>query len=687
MKDNKKKMHNSIPVYRKLRTKLIASFMVPVLFIILLGVVSYQRASTAIISNYERSMQETATMIDQYLTLVVDTVRSNYKSYLYDDDLSTYFKGFMETAPATKLANTYSKDLKREVNTNKLVSNIFLISDKVVSITSSAPTTSALFTEYTQTTEGALVDEDRSAYHLFGNLSEADAALGTNQIQYALRIAKYMNNTKSIMLIDLDRDTIMNSLAALNQGDGCKVALITHDGTEFYSDGASTRNSQFTNSEFYRRVSGSEESGMEYVNYNEETYLFLYAPMYASQATQTAMICALIPESTILAQAAGIKTVAMVLVIAAVIIAAFLSYILSAHINGNIYHILKQLQLVSDGDLTVQLHSKSKDEFKLLASGVNSMTDSMKALITNVTEAGNALTMAAAQVSSTSETFMMTAGNIQNAISEIESGVVQLDENSDDCLTQMDSLSDKIGDVTKGTKEIISMTQQTSSSINEGISSMAVLTDSTKKTSEITDNVIQAIETLADKSRSIGQIVESINSIASKTNFLSLNASIEAARAGESGRGFVVVAEQIRNLADQSAESAGKIQLIINDIVTTTSNAVDIAKEAESSVSFQEKAVVQTTESFVAMDSQVHMLLDSISQISENMQNMEYARSTTLNAIESISSISAETSAGSANVNATVTEQRDAIQTLDAAANILQERAVELSALLQRFTI
>lgn len=98
---------------------------------------------------------------------------------------------------------------------------------------------------------------------------------------------------------------------------------------------------------------------------------------------------------------------------------------------------------------------------------------------------------------------------------------------------------------------------------------------------------------------------------------------------------------------------------------------------------YQEKAVSQTTEAFHTMDHQVHTLLSSVSQISENMQNMEYARSTTLNAIEGISAISA----GSANVNTTVTAQRDAIQTLDEAANTLQERAAELTELLHQFTI
>lgn len=687
MKDNKKNTHGPIRIHRQLRTKLIASFMIPVICIIILGVVSYQQASTAIISNYEDSVQETMNMTNQYISLVIDTVRSNYKSYLSDSDMSSYFKGLLGSTMAKTFALSRSKEINRDINTNSLVSGLYFIADDGISITTGAPTTSELFTAYAQTPEGVEVADDRANYHLFGNLSDADEALGTDSNNYALRIAKYMNNSKSVMLVDLDKKTIMNSLAALEVGEGSLVALITHDGTELYSDGQSLHNSTLTSSDFYQSIVGTEESGMKYVTYNGESYLFLYSPMYASNPVQSMMICALIPQSTILAQVATIRIVAIALVVIAVIIAALLGCLLSAHINGNIYYILRQLQKISEGDLTIQLKSKSKDEFKLLALGVNSMTDSMKTLITNVTDASNSLNLAAEQVSTSSDTFVTAAEDIQSAISEIESGVAQLDINSADCLTQMDSLSDKINDVTGDTKDVITLTQSAGTSINQGISSMSVLTDSAKKTSEITNNVITAIETLSEKSRSIEQIVESINSIATETNLLSLNASIEAARAGESGRGFAVVAEQIRQLADQSAMSAGQIQKIIDDIVVTTHDAVEIAKEAETTVEFQEKAVAQTTDSFVTMDKQIHSLLDSISVISDNIGNMEHARSTTQHAIEDISDISAKTSAGSSNVNRTVAAQRDAIETLDAAANTLQDRAAELTELLRQFKI
>lgn len=656
--------------------------MVPVLCIIVLGIASYRQASNAIISSYESSVENTMDMINQYIDLNIDTVRSDYNLYLHNVNLSRYFDGELSGNEGTTLAATYTKEISRNVENNPSVSNLYFIADGQPSIATTAISDSAIYSAYLATPAGALVGANPNSYFLFGNLSDVDASLGTDRSQYSLRIAQHMSG-EAIMLIDFAPNIITEPLSSLYEGDGSYAALITQDGTEFYSDGTSANNSVFGSSDFYQNIAGSQESGMEYVTYNGEAYLFLYSPLIS----QTAMICMLIPQSTILAQASEIETVAIILVVFAVVIALLLACILSMRINGSIYYILRQLKKVADGNLTINLTSKSKDEFMLLAEGVNSMANSMKTLITNVTEASNALNLAAGQVSSSSETFVMAAENIQDAISEIESGVTLLDENSDDCLAQMDALSGRIGDVTDDTKEIITLTQSTGTSINDGISSMSVLTDSARKTSEITDNVIKAIETLSDKSRSIGQIIESINSIARETNLLSLNASIEAARAGESGRGFAVVAEQIRQLADQSSQSAGQIQVIIDDITKTTLSVVDIAKEAASTVEYQEKAVSHTTESFMTMDKQVQTLLESISEISENMQNMEQARNTTLSAIESISAISAETSAGSANVNTTVTAQRDAIRTLDEAANTLQQRAAELSELLNQFTI
>ncbi|MBD5521892.1 MAG: methyl-accepting chemotaxis protein [Lachnospiraceae bacterium] len=686
---NKKKRRSdaNIPIFQQLRFRLIVFFLIPALCIIILGVVSYQRASNAIITSYETSASQTINMMNQYMSLAIDTVRTSYKSYLNEDDLTKYFQGIYDNDSETRtnMNKTYTKELNGNVNTDALISNMYLISDSEPSITSTSTKTEMLYSAYADTPSGAMAKDDKYNYYLFGNQSSADEALGTDSSKYALRLVRGYNKVKAMMIVDINKDIVVNTLSSIETGENGYTAFITMDGTEFYPDGSSaTSGTIFTETDFYKNALASEEEhGREYVTWQGDSYLFLYS----SLTTHNAMICTLIPRATIIAQVAEIKWLTIIIVIAAVLIATVLGSILSGHINKNIYQIFTQLQKVASGDLTSRLNIKAKDEFKLLAEGVNVMIINMKHLITNVTAASNALTESAVQVSSSAETFVETSKDIQEAIAEIESGVSNLDENSADCMTQMDTLSGRIGSVTTSAEEISLLTDSTSASIEEGISSMQNLTESAKKTSQITGNVISAIELLSEKSRSIGQIIESINHIADETSLLSLNASIEAARAGEAGRGFAVVAEQIRVLAEQSAASAGQIQNIIDDIVNNTEDVVRIAKEAETTVSSQEEAMQQTADSFRDMDTQIQSLMTSLSNITQNVENMEQAKDATLNAVESISSVSEQTAAGSSNVNRTVSAQQDEIATLDVAAENLRKKAEELSELLQQFTI
>lgn len=687
MSQNSKRSHSDIPIYQRLRFKLIIFFLIPALCIVALGVVSYQKASNAIIASYETSAFQTMNMTNQYLTLAINTVRSTYKSYLNEDEVTKYFQGIYDTDTAlrTNTNKTYAKELNSSVNTDDLVSNIYLISDSVPSITTTSTQTEMLYSLFTATPEGALAKEDKYNYYLLGNQSSVNEALGTDSSSYALRLVRGFNKGTGMMILDISKSAIVDTLSSIDTGEGGYTAFITSDGTELYPDGTSSvTDTVFTETDFYQAALASEEeTGEKYVEWQGETYLFLYSLLPFNNA----MICTLIPRSTIIAQVSGIKTLTILIVIIAILIASLLGSFISRHINKNIYLIFHQLQKISDGDLTDQLNVKAKDEFKLLAEGVNGMILSMKDLITNITAASDALTHSAQQVSSSAETFVETSKDIQNAISDIESGASHLDTNSADCMSQMDTLSGKIQDVTAGTEKISALTDSTGASIEEGITSMQNLTESAKKTAEMTTNVISAIEVLSEKSRSIGQIIESIDNIAEETNLLSLNASIEAARAGEGGRGFAVVAEQIRKLAEQSSDSTGQIQHIIDDIIYNTEEVVQIARETSATVSSQEEAMQHTARSFHDMDTQIKALITSLSYITQNVSNMEEARNATLSAVESISSVSAQTAAGSSNVYRTATAQQEAITTLEDAADNLHAKAEELSALLRQFTI
>lgn len=682
----KEKNRIAIPFFRRMRFRLTVSFLIPVVFIILLGFASYQKASAGIVASYEESVDQTMRMMNQYMALVFDTVQINYKGYLEDETLSPFYKGVYDADPIQSITipKNATTDLRAAVTKDNMVAAVHFISDKQV-ITTSKASGEKLYTAYAATGQGEMIKNDKFRFFLFGNSNETDEMLGMDSSKYGARIVRHLNGSNTILAVDINKKAIDDALSSLNGGDNSYTSFVTCDGTEYtISASGEAMSTLFADTEFYQKALTAEElSGSEYVTYQDTGYLFLYSKIDGRDAT----ICALIPQENITARVADIKQITIFLVLAASIIAILLGMIVAGKYGKAISDMVKKLKKIGTGDLTVKISSRRKDEFMLLASGISDMVSNMKELISKVTDTSEELTIAARRVSDSSQTFMETSDGIKNAISEIETGTSRLDIDSADCLTQMDSLSEKITVVSENAENISGLTDEAGAAIGDGISSMEVLNKSASSTTQVTAQVIDAVQILEEKSKSIGQIIQTINDIAEETTLLSLNASIEAARAGEAGKGFAVVAEQIKKLADESMDSAAEIEKIVDEIVAGTGQVVEVAKEAENIVKTQEDAVKDTTGSFTKIDKKVSSLMDSLGQINRNVSNMEEARAATLTAITSISAVSAQTASGSSTVLEEAQKQVGAISELEDASEKLSAKAEEIAGLLQRFTI
>lgn len=682
---NKNTKKNPIPLWKRIRFKLIFAFLIPVIFIIALGVVSYQKATTQIIATYRDSVDQTVSMMNQYLTLSFDTVQSNYKSYMNDDTLKKYLNGMFDNDASASFntPNTYEDDFIKAVTTDALISNIYVLSDKEKTISTTKTAEAGLLSAYLESSQGQILSADKAKYYLFGNQSEIDAKLGTDASKYSVRLARYFSSAPAMLVIDFKPSVLENTLSSLDGGEGSLVGFVTCDGTEYLSSlSAPTEDSAFIGKDYVTEAFASEEaSGFSYVE--DDNYLFLYSKI----GSRNAMICALIPQANLIGQTAEIKNISMILVIAASIVAILLGSVLAGQYGGSIYYFIRRLKKVSAGDLTIEVHSKRHDEFQLLAEGICDMINHMKLLVSGLKDVNEELSRAANDMSAASQHFLTTSQDIRSQVGEMRQGVEKLDEGSEDCMQQMDSLSDTIGSVSTHSDQISELATGTASAIHTGIESVEHLKENTSSTIQITSSIVDTIGKLAEKSKVIGSITEAINEIAEQTNLLSLNASIEAARAGEAGRGFAVVAQEIQKLADQSLHSSGEISRIIEEIETTTEEATQVARQAENIVDDQNQAVNSTTDSFRQIDHKVEELLKSLQQINDSVTDMENQRNTTLSAISGISAVSAETAAGSSNVATAADKQLQAIQDLDKATSALAARSEELTTLLERFQV
>ena len=683
-RSERKREKTGVAWFRGIGFRLISSFMVPVICIIALGTISYTEASNAIVNNYKESALQSVELTTEYMDLLTTSVKNDLKSFLSDERTSYYFGNIYSEMDAIKYGNELETLLMNRLVADDKLTAIYMVSDRVETLNSAKKDMGAnLYSDYYGTEQGRA--NNTNLWNLFGVDAETDALLETDSESYALRMTREMSNTKALMIIDVKADVVRTALQQIDPGVGGFVAFVTSDGKEFYADkSVDTSTTRIANQDFYQKALNSEsESGSAQINIQGKGYLFLYSKL----AFGNAMTVVLIPESSLLEKASDIKSLTVLVTLIAALIAIVLGFIISRDMINVITYILGQLRKVAKGDLTVELQVKRKDEFGVLAQGVNQTVAHVKDLILRVNEVSGELNDAVENITTTSNTFMTTSTDIQSAVSEIEIGVNKLDSGSGECLNQMDSLSGKIKNVSSNAEEISKLTSETETMINEGICSVQGLTECAESTTKITRNVIEAIEELEVKSKSISQIVSAINDIAEQTNLLSLNASIEAARAGEAGRGFAVVAEEIRNLADQCMVSAGQINVIVNEIVLKTGQVVVIAKEAEDVVSTQATAVEETTDSFRLIDKHVESLLEALETISNNVTEMNHSRNETLGAIESISAVSAETAACSSSVYTTAETQLATTIELEKASKELLEKAENMKQMLSTFNV
>lgn len=671
--------------FSSLRSKLILVFLVPILFIILLGISSFQMASSAIEEKYRETAIQVVGKTAEYISYGLKTVENTSYEYTNNKDISKYLTYTMlgGNTDMFLLMSSIQNEFVVKSTVDDFIFSIYIIPENGPAI--STKTSVQLDSDtYKGILETEIVKKLSESNKIVWSGKDAyiDEKLGTNNSNYSLRLIQKYQSHQALLVIDVQADTIQNILDRTDLDDTGILAFVTADGKEIAKNSNDTL--LFSEQTFYKKAAESAETqGSKTIKLNGKSYLF----MYSKVGETGAMICSLIPEATITGQASKIRSFTILIVIIACIIAVFTGIFIATGIDKTIKGIISGLRKAAQGDLTVEFHTNRNDEFRTLINEIQNTFSNMKDLISQVNLLSGKVEDSSSQVNQTSLLFLKNTENITRAINEIEQGVMQQAKDAEECLMQMDNLSNKIKLVSDNTKEIGHIANNVKEAIIEGTDCTNELNIQTKSTIEITTNIINAIEVLAEKSVVVTKIINVIQEIANQTSLLSLNASIEAARAGEYGRGFSVVANEIRNLAEKSSQSVKEIQKIINSIMSDTKSAVETAKKVESVIDLQENAVNNTISSYNKINESVEKLIIYLNHISESVDNIEGARVSTLNAIENISAVLEEVAASTGSVGQTANDQLKSVEALNESADILKENAGDLSQAIQKFTV
>ncbi len=687
MKDGKLVKQKSV---LGIRNQLLIAFVIPVLFIIALGIISYSKASRGFNENYENRARTTMNMAANYMDFVISSIETTSVQYVSDTEITRFLSSFYnyDAKKAYEIYEDKKYDLMVKTTSEKFVENIFVIPKdtelKVLSSTNSG-TVTGFYNEFIAAEEGKRLNDNPNGMYFLGYHPIVDTKLKLSQNKYAFSLIRGFTAKNGVVIIDINKKAVDSVLADIDLGENSIIGIITSDGREIISnleDENETTN--FASEDYYiKSVESKETSGQEYVKYNSKDYLYMYTKISDTGLT----IFSLIPKADIMKQANEIRTITVFIVALASIVAIAIAGFISGSISSTLKTFTSKLLLISEGDLTVDVSVKRKDEFSLLAKSLTNMLENVRSLIQKVANVSELVSQSAVDVKESSNTIAITSNNINSSIEEIGEGISGQAQDSQDCLMQMDSLSGQITAISDNVVKMEKVADNTKEMILSGIDTMEELTKQSEATNDITKYVVNNINALELKSKSIENIIGVINEIASQTNLLALNASIEAARAGDAGRGFAVVADEIRKLAEGSVVAAGDIRKVVEEIRTQTVDTAKSAKEAESIVNSQTKIVNTTIETFHSMNDGVESLIVNITEIGEDMMNMNGARESTLSAVESISAISEETLAASNTIDETLTVQEESVKGLEEASNILYGYAKELNEAVHKFKI
>lgn len=386
----------------------------------------------------------------------------------------------------------------------------------------------------------------------------------------------------------------------------------------------------------------------------------------------------------------GEQTLTILVVVSTLIIvlSVVAALITAQIISKPIKTVMNRMKLISSGDLSQELlQTNARDEVGQLVEATNDMTKNTRDLLNQinvvsgtVTSQSEELTQAANEVKAGSEQVAVT-------MQELASGSETQANSASDLASIMGTFVVKVQEVNDNGERVQEYSNEVLGLSTKGSELMTSSTQQMAKIDQIVQGAVTKVEGLDEHSQEISQLVTVIRGVADQTNLLALNAAIEAARAGEHGKGFAVVADEVRKLAEQVSISVADITGIVTNIQNESSLVVESLKDGYTEVEQGTNQIITTGETFKEIIESISKMVDGIDLVSDNLADIAANSQEMSGSVEEIASISEEAAAGVEQTSASTQQTSSSMEEVAGSSEQLAQLAEELNGLVRRFKL
>ncbi|WP_152655401.1 methyl-accepting chemotaxis protein [Oceanobacillus sp. CFH 90083] len=490
--------------------------------------------------------------------------------------------------------------------------------------------------------------------------------------QIAVSVSKALEDGSGAIGIDVSMDFIQQLVSEVQVGEhGYAVLLDTNQNFIYHPEKTA---GEEIDQPFYQKLYDNESGTFEY-EYDHTSKIMVFD----TNAITGWKLAGTIDYSEVQATAASITTTLIIVLSVTLILGIGIILLLVRSIIRPIKMLKEKAEIISTGDLTQSVDVQTDDEIGQLGTAFNKMGESLRELIREVEWNAQQVAASAEELNANADQMTSSSEQVSLAIQEVSSSAEHQLSGTEDGVHSLEEVSTGVGRVVDSSAQVTEFVQKMNKQAEVGGQAVSNTLNQMTSIQSSVEDTNKNISSLLERSKQVSTILNAITDISEQTNLLALNAAIEAARAGEHGKGFAVVADEVRKLAEQSKLSATQIREIILGIQTDVENAVDKMGQVTSNVNSGLDVSYDAIDKFGEILRSSESIKPQMEEVTSISEQMSAAVGQLMGTVNDLASIARNNAASSQEVAASSEEQLASMEEISASAKSLSSMAEDLS--------